>query len=343
MERRFLEEGRLVRPFSQAAQIGCRDCSSPLERRITDFGADESFVKASDKLREHYGIGIPTSRVRTVTQKHAHEIRERENPHTQTPEYEGVGQVIAETDGTMIPIVDTADETVAEGIDRRKTRKTRYAEARLALAYENGSVSPVFGATMGDPEEAGNQLAHCAVCAGAGLSTEVHCVGDGAPWIANQADRIFGLQGTYLIDFYHLCEYVEAASKSCGGDKTSAWAEQQKSRLKENGVEKVLGGLEPCIEPKTVPDDNAPVRRCHRYIANRPGQFNYKDAIDAGLPIGSGQIESAHRYVIHERLDIAGAWWKENNADDMLALRTLRQNGGWEEYWNQGETMQNNF
>ena len=40
----------------------------------------------------------------------------------------------------------------------------------------------------------------------------------------------------------------------------------------------------------------------------RPMRFNYKDAIEAGLPIVSGHIESPHRYVIHERLDIAGAW-----------------------------------
>ena len=77
---------------------------------MTDFGADQSFAKASDKLEEHYGITIPESRVRTVTQKHAHEIREGEDLRTQIPEYEGVGRLIAEMDGTMIPIVDTADE-----------------------------------------------------------------------------------------------------------------------------------------------------------------------------------------------------------------------------------------
>jgi len=32
-----------------------------------------------------------------------------------------------------------------------------------------------------------------------------------------------------------------------------------------------------------------------RYIENRPGQFDYQNAIKNNLPIGSGQIESAHR------------------------------------------------
>jgi len=46
-----------------------------------------------------------------------------------------------------------------------------------------------------------------------------------------------------------------------------------------------------------------------------------------------GEIESAHRYVIQERLKIAGAWWKEDNAQNMLGLRTIRANNDWDDYW----------
>jgi hypothetical protein len=31
------------------------------------------------------------------------------------------------------------------------------------------------------------------------------------------------------------------------------------------------------------------------------------------LPIGSGEIESGHRYVFQNRLKISGAWWKMEN------------------------------
>ncbi|MSO23222.1 MAG: ISKra4 family transposase, partial [Acidobacteria bacterium] len=49
----------------------------------------------------------------------------------------------------------------------------------------------------------------------------------------------------------------------------------------------------------------------------------YQSALVAGLPIGSGEVESAHRYVIQARLKRAGAWWKEDNAAKMLALRIV--------------------
>ena len=54
-------------------------------------------------------------------------------------------------------------------------------------------------------------------------------------------------------------------------------------------------------------DADAPIRRCYRYMANRAGQFAYRKAIAAGRPIGSGEIESAHRYVVQQRLKRPGA------------------------------------
>ena len=280
-------------------------------------------------------ITIPVSSIRTITECHAGNVKGSEELLNDIPDDRGAEYVIAEMDGAMIPIVDTFDKIDEKGkaVDKRKTRKVRWTEGRLALAHAKGSITPVFGATMGDKDEVGNQLAHCAILSGTGEQTKLHCVGDGATWICDQVDRVFGPQATFLIDFYHLCDYLSAASKTCAPDHPSAWIEKQKQRMKENNVFDFVNALKPHIEPDTVPDKDAPVRRCHRYIKNRPGQFDYKGALDADLPIGSGEIESAHRYVTQRRLKIAGAWWKEDNAENMLSLRTLRANNNWDQYW----------
>ena len=47
----------------------------------------------------------------------------------------------------------------------------------------------------------------------------------------------------------------------------------------------------------------------------------------------TGEIESGNRSVIQARLKRSGAWWKEENAEKMPALRTLRASGQWETYW----------
>ena len=97
----------------------------------------------------------------------------------------------------------------------------------------------------------------------------------------------------------------------------------------------MLTELRPRVEPVGVADADAPVRRCVRYLENRPTQLDYQGALRAGLPIGSGEIESAHCSVIQERLKISGAWWAEANARKMLALRVTRANGEWPAYWQQ--------
>ena len=63
--------------------------------------------------------------------------------------------------------------------------------------------------------------------------------------------------------------------------------------------------------------------------------LDYQGALEKGLPIGSGEIESGNKSVIQSRLKIPGAWWKEENAKKMVALRVNRANGDWNSYWQQ--------
>jgi hypothetical protein len=292
------------------------------------------FHKIPVKLKEHYSISVPISSSRVITEKHAEKVFTSQEIETDIPEKQGVDVLIEEVDGCLIPIVKIAEPTEeGRSPDRRTTREVDWKEARLCFARPKDTVTPVFGATMGKPEDAGQHMAHCAIRAGLGSNTKVHGVGDGAPWIADQMNMVFGLQGSFLIDLYHLCEYLAAASHTCAPDAKESWFERQKELMKTNCSQEVLEGLRPHLESETTPDKSAPVRACHRYISNREGQFDYKSALEAGLPVGSGEIESAHRYVIQDRLKRPGAWWKPENAANMLSLRVLRANNDWDLYW----------
>jgi len=373
--------GSILRPFLLSSGVDQRGYSTPLQRRITDFGADVPFGKVNDKLQEHYGITVSDSSLRTITLNHAHEIKVSEDEQLGKVKAPEKACIISETDGSMIPIVqpqvvvegdldkvavqseeearDPAEEAkVSQGascfgerkdghslneekvrIDRRKGKTLCYKEAKLTLAYEKGSVTPKFSATMAGAEVAGKHVLHCVQLIGVGKNTKVHGVGDGAPWIANRMEEQFGNKVVYLIDFYHLCEYLSAAAPLCATkDEEVRWLDKQKARLKQSKAFEVLLALQPHVEGQDIVEEKAPVRACYRYIKNRLHQLDYKTAIDEGLPIGSGEIESAHRYVIQKRLKIAGAWWREENAGDMLALRTNRANGQWGDYWKQRKT-----
>lgn len=99
----------------------------------------------------------------------------------------------------MIPIVETkASEIASEKVDRRKTRKISWKEARLGSARNPEQEQPVFGATIGSTDDAGAALLDSAIRAGLGEETFVHGVGDGAPWIAMQIANRFGELSHYL-------------------------------------------------------------------------------------------------------------------------------------------------
>jgi hypothetical protein len=51
--------------------------------------------------------------------------------------------------------------------------------------------------------------------AGVGVNSQIHAVGDGAEWIRIQSREIIGKQETFLYDFFHVSEYLGAASTTC--------------------------------------------------------------------------------------------------------------------------------
>lgn len=70
-----------------------------------------------------------------------------------------------------------------------------------------------------------------------------------------------------------------------------------------------------------------PIQNFITYVHNRPQQFGYKSAINAGLLIGFGEIESANKSPIQQRIKILAAWWNLQNADHLIALRARIANG----------------
>ncbi len=322
-----------MRPFVLGAKVSPRGCSRPLQRAIVDFAADDPFARVALKLREHYGFEIGESTIQRIALGHAQAMFESGRPSADFPKTPSQHkQIVAQIDGGMIPVM----EPDADRNDKRKGKKLSWREAKISLAHAKGSRTPVYGGGIeGGVETAGRRLLDCAVRAGFGADSRVHVVGDGAPWIVGQIEQQFGDQGSYLIDFYHVCEYLSPAAKAIAPDATAekAWMEAQKDALKTGRVDEVLRALAPHREAPEASDDQAPVRACHRYLSTRKDQLKYLEAMAEGLPIGSGEIESAHRYVAQKRLKLPGAWWRVENAEYMLALRINRLNGDWHAYW----------
>jgi hypothetical protein len=213
---RFLHNQKLIIPFTQTAGIECRDYSVLLERAIVDFGADASFGQAVEKLKEHYGVSVSVSAAQSITKKHAEAYYGMQEEDADLVGKNKARCLIGEMDGAMIPIVIFEANA---SLDKRKWRKTGWKEARLSVAREHKCMTKIFLATLGSTERAGDLLGRCAKRLGYNDQTKMHCVGDGAFWIKEQVEKVFGINGNYLVDFFHLSEYLSDAAEKCDTEK----------------------------------------------------------------------------------------------------------------------------
>ena len=89
---------------------------------MTDFGADNAFGRASAKLKEHYGIEMPVSRIQRTTEQHAQQIYEHEAARVIHPATAAGVIFVGELDGSMVPVVEPSP--AAE--DKRKGKVLSY-------------------------------------------------------------------------------------------------------------------------------------------------------------------------------------------------------------------------
>lgn len=302
---------------------------------MVDFGSDESFAKAVQKVKEHYNIDVPWSGERCITMFHAHimkanlnnEVKNKNKRASKSDLMNRTGDtfIISETDGSMVPIVVTKKSVQ----DKRKQKEVMYREARLTLARRNDSSPPTFSATFSDVATVGKHIRYCVDKAGCGANSKVHAIGDGAAWIADQVDIQFGSQAKYLIDFYHASEYLAAAALELAANNSKMWLHLQQQLLKVGRHNMVLNNL----KDYAMANENSATNKCYNYLKRRLHQLHYDEAIKHGLPIGSGEIESAHRYIIQNRVKIQGAWWLLDNAESMISLSICKANNDWNKYW----------
>lgn len=295
---------------------------------MVDFAAEGSFEGSSERLKLHHRVTASASSIRKITLRHGQAMLEEQRVEgvRGSLRAKGAERIITEIDGSMVPIVECSS---GKGGDRRKKRDCHWREARLCAARVHGENATVYGVNFGSVEQAGYTWADTVAKLPWSASTQLHALGDGASWIAKQCQQCLGAD--YLVDFYHVCEYLAAAASKAATHPR--WMQVQQNRLKNNRADKVIETLKPYLEEKNLSDEDAPVRTAIRYIENRIDQLDYKSAIENELPIGSGMIGSGHRHVLQQRLKRAGTWWTHDNAQRMAAVRVVRANQMDQNYW----------
>ena len=161
-------------------------------------------------------------------------------------------------------------------------------------------------------------------------------VGDGAPWIWSRVEELvsqLGLDPSRVhraLDYYHAVQHLHdvAALVSYWSDRQrKVWLTKMKRALREGDVEVVFEG----IKALCVGRNAKAIRKELTYFEERRHLMMYKRLRAENLPIGSGIIESTIRRVINLRLKGNGIFWRCENAEGMIQMRSYYLAGRWEE------------
>jgi len=153
--------------------------------------------------------------------------------------------------------------------------------------------------------------------------------------------RRAGVKVTILADIVHVIEYVWAAARALFGEsntKAEKWVENRLLALltghSGGDVAKTIRWWE--ARNKTLDDAaHAAIGKTCGYLADRTRTrlLRYQDALRDGLPIATGVIEGACRYVVKDRMDRTGARWSLTGAEAVLRLRAIRASKDFDGYW----------
>lgn len=142
---------------------------------------------------------------------------------------------------------------------------------------------------------------------------------------------------TVIVDFVHVLEYVWDAAHGffkVGTDEAKEWVSQKALEILRGNAGQVAGGMRRKATRLNLSEKKRKnVDTCADYLLKYKAQLRYNEYLAAGLPIASGVIEGACRYLVKDRMEITGARWCLERAEAVLKLRALRTSGDFDEYW----------
>jgi len=160
-------------------------------------------------------------------------------------------------------------------------------------------------------------------------------ISDGGKGFWNLYHQCFSATAIAILDFYHAAQNLwKAASAAYDGRTTKAnqWFKYLRHQLRHGKEAQVIAKLAETIQFRGFSSD---VRRTltnvHNYLLTHQSHINYQRYKELGLPLGSGMVESACKWLIQQRFKGVGMRWSEPGFNHLLHLRLAWVNGRFDE------------
>jgi hypothetical protein len=294
------------------------ECSARMAKLILDFGLHGTFESAAVRFTVHHGRSISENLVRLVIERAGtaattdsmlpHRLRK---PAASPPD-----KLLISVDGSMLP---------TRGADAWRETKLGIVvrDEHHSVAKGRGLISEArFVARMTGVDEFRQDLTRLLSLERAWDCKNVAFVGDGALWIWNMAQEICP-NAVQIVDFMHAVATAVKPAEWLFPDEPvmrAIWKDTIVKMLRLGRAADLVTQLQQCAFAARGAARKALVDAA-KYFAKNLGRMQYPDFAARGFPIGSGMIESAHRYVLQARMKLAGQHWDPIRADRLAQLR----------------------
>ena len=352
-------------PLDGALSLG-DDCYSDLLREIAEYlGVDVTYGKVGELFARILGQPLSTHTVARLVAEDAADVAAY---YTQKPapppEREGAILVL-QADGKGVPIVRAtpaaAKVRLAKGEKRTKKKEaivtglytlapyprspaevvaSLFHKETRAKAPEPGAARPKpqskqLWATLAGKDPALQRLAQQVTTRDGPHIQQRVALTDGCDALQTRVQHYFPAF-TLILDFIHADEYLWEAGTAVFGEQSplrEPWVEKQTLALLAGHTLAVIGELRQLAQaPKRRKSQRAALEKAAHYFERNQPYMRYDHYLAQGWPIASGVIEGACRHLVKDRCELSGMRWTLPGAEDLLRLRTVAENGDWEDY-----------
>lgn len=297
------------------------------------YGSDEAYERGSMKLSRCLGFSVSETALQRNTEALGYRMETRPlrriDPVHQN---KSCDLMIVEVDGTTSPQIHQE-----QGISGRESLKqpTEYKECNVVVVEKfslgkapEGSVSyhrddRWIGAKYGPRVKFVDHVHQAAIAMGQLQAKQVAFIADGAKH--NWEIRMSNFpEAVEILDVYHALEHLGEfctlfAKETEGKQRFSYWREMMlagDTLQLFHEMKQHLGNL----------DDRDAGQKHINYFINNRERLAYDRYRDEGLPIGSGVVEGACKFVIGKRFKGSGMRWKREDNQATLNVRLAEIN-----------------
>ena len=191
-----------------------------------------------------------------------------------------------------------------------------------------------LGAVLGDIEALKPRLWLEALRQGISRAPQGVWLSDGGRGLWRLFEEQCAASATGILDFYHAAQHLwKSAAAWLDGRTTKAqrWCAWARHRLRHGNPDGGLADLADAWDVEGLPATaRATLMTVSTYLERHRDHIDYATYKELGLPLGSGMVESACKWLIQQRFKGVGMRWSEDGFNHLGHLRLAWVNGRFE-------------